>query len=143
MLSAFSGAKWDAFWWIYIRGEPVPPYSHVGLDVAATLKRQASVADAVTRAINYHPQSFLPMEEDLEDSKAKRKAEAEAAARKRGGSAQNQQSAKKKKIDANANPCHGIVYNGACNRPDCQFDHHVGRCKAYKEAHPDGPPTRR
>ena len=41
-----SGAKWDAFWWIYIRGEPVPTYSHVGLDVSATLKRQASVADA-------------------------------------------------------------------------------------------------
>ena len=49
--SAVSGAKWDAFWWIYIRGEPVPTYSHVGLDVSATLKRQASVADAVTRAI--------------------------------------------------------------------------------------------
>ena len=49
---AFSGSKWDAFWWIYIRGEPVPTYARrVGLDVSATLKRQASVADAVTRAI--------------------------------------------------------------------------------------------
>ena len=51
--------------------------------------------------------------------------------------------AEKKKVDAGANPCHGVVYSGVCTKADCQFDHHAGRCKAFKEAHPDGPPPRR
>ena len=45
------GAKWDAFWWIYLRNNPTPTYSHVGLDIAATLNKQAPVADALKRAI--------------------------------------------------------------------------------------------
>ena len=63
---------------------------------------------------------------------------------KKGGGAQNGGPApKKKKIDANANPCHGQVYSGACAKKDCPFNHHVARCAAYKAEHPDGPPGRR
>jgi hypothetical protein len=96
--------------------------------------------DAVTRAINYHPQAFLPLDEDLEEAKPKMKGGTTGA--KRAGPQAASPVNKKKKIDASANPCHGVVYSGVCTKADCQFDHHAGRCKAFKEAHPDGPPRR-
>ena len=99
--------------------------------------------DAVTRTINYHPQAFLPAEEDLEESRAKTKSDTKNTTTKRASPAQQPASAKKKRIDAGVNPCHGMVYNGACAKAECPFDHHAGRCKAFKEAHPDGPPARR
>ena len=102
--------------------------------------------DAVTRTINYHPQAFLPMDEDLEDtSRAKKGGGGGPAtgAQKRGAPSGGGQTPKKKKIDASANPCHGQVYSGACTKKECPFDHHTERCAAFKAAHPDGPPGRR
>ena len=50
---------------------------------------------------------------------------------------------KKQKIDANAPPCHGMAFHGLCKKgADCPYDHHAGRCAAYKKKHPDGVPKR-
>ena len=113
---------------------------------------------AVDMLIEYHPSHLRPSEEELRRSeeaarqraKKRREAEAAEAARKkarlvplgrpdetpRGGGA-------KKKMDPTCAPCHGIVYHGSCKKADCPFDHDEARCKAFKEAHPDGPPGRK
>ena len=44
---AADGSAWDAFWYIYRRGENTPAYSHIGLDTSASLHRQTHVADKV------------------------------------------------------------------------------------------------
>ena len=41
--TAPSGGSWDGFWYIYRRGESTPAYSHIGLDVSATLNNQLHV----------------------------------------------------------------------------------------------------
>jgi hypothetical protein len=42
---------WDAFWYIYRRGETTPAYSHIGLDTSATLNNQKHVGDSIRAAI--------------------------------------------------------------------------------------------
>ena len=42
---------WDAFWYIYRRGETTPAYSHLGLDTSACLNRQKHVAGALHECI--------------------------------------------------------------------------------------------
>ena len=49
---------------------------------------------------------------------------------------------KVKVIDASRPPFHGIAYSGVCNRQGCTYDHHAGRCQAFKEANPEGPPRK-
>ena len=43
--------RWDAFWYIYRRGETTPAYSHIGLDTSATLNNQKHVQAAMHRCI--------------------------------------------------------------------------------------------
>jgi len=45
------GSRWDAFWYIYRRGETTPAYSHIGLDTSATLNNQTHVAAAMDTCI--------------------------------------------------------------------------------------------
>ena len=47
---------------------------------------------------------------------------------------------KRKPEDSSRPPCHGQVYSQKCNKEGCTFDHHAGRCEAYRTKHPDGPP---
>ena len=46
-----SDDRWDAFWYIYKRGETTPAYSHIGLDTSATLNNQKHVAAAMHTCI--------------------------------------------------------------------------------------------
>jgi len=46
-----NGEPWDAFWYIYKRGETTPAYSHIGLDTSATLSYQKHVAQAIHACI--------------------------------------------------------------------------------------------
>ena len=88
-------------------------------------------------------QKFKQRQEQDANPRAKTKSDTKNTTTKRASPAPQPASAKKKRIDAGVNPCHGMVYNGACGKAECPFAHHAGRCKAFKEAHPDGPPARR
>jgi len=57
------GNYWDAFWYIYRRGDNTPGYSHIGLDTSATLMGQSHIALKLKEAIALVPQlqSELPM----------------------------------------------------------------------------------
>eukprot|EP00965_Chrysotila_dentata_P032015 1067513-Pleurochrysis_carterae.AAC.2 len=44
---------WDAYWYIYRRGDQTPSYSHVGVDTSATLNKQKHVAELVKLAVEY------------------------------------------------------------------------------------------
>ena len=98
-----------------------------------------------------------PSDEELRrGEEAQRQKQAAAAKRKRETEAQAQRErlklgridegatprggSKMKRIDASAAPCHGMVYHGVCNKENCNFDHDPGRCAAFKEKHPAGPP---
>ena len=48
---AESGGEWDAFWYIYRRGETTPAYSHIGLDTSASLNHQTHVCQKVKECI--------------------------------------------------------------------------------------------
>ena len=50
--TAADGSRWDAFWYIYRRGDNTPGYSHIGLDTSATLKNQTHVAGKLKEAID-------------------------------------------------------------------------------------------
>ena len=103
-------------------------------------------------SLERHEEELRRSEEISRQRAAKKRREAEAAeiARKKaklvapGRQEETPRSGgSKKKMDATCAPCHGIVYHGSCKKPDCPFDHDEGRCKAFKEAHPDGPPARK
>lgn len=99
--------------------------------------------EAVRRAIEYRPRSFQPTEEELAALEQSRNATQRRAGEKNklGTNEKNNTPNKKAKTeDANAPPCHGQVYHGACRKSDCQFDHNATRCEAFKKKHPDGPP---
>jgi len=49
---ADNSSAWDAFWYIYRRGDNTPGYSHIGLDTSATLNNQRHVASKLKDAIN-------------------------------------------------------------------------------------------
>lgn len=115
---------------------------------------------AVEMLTEYHPSHLRPSEEELhrsdeiarQRSKRRREAEAAEAARRKARLAKPEAvkqeetprgGVSRKKMDATCAPCHGIVYHGSCKKPDCPFDHDEGRCKTFKEAHPDGPPGRK
>lgn len=44
-------SDWDGFWYIYRRDDETPSYSHMGIDMAATLSKQTHVAAVVVTAI--------------------------------------------------------------------------------------------
>ena len=105
--------------------------------------------------VEYHPSHLRPSEEELRRSEeARRKGDEAARKRKldtelqrarnkqRVGDVLTPRGGGKKKMDASAAPCHGVVYHGTCNKEGCNFDHDPGRCAAFKEKHPDGPPQR-
>ena len=52
---AANGSRWDAFWYMYRRGDNTPAYSHIGLDTSATLNKQSHVADRIREAIDAVP----------------------------------------------------------------------------------------
>ena len=52
---AINGSQWDAFWYIYKRGDNTPGYSHIGLDSSATLNNQKYVASKLKEAIDAVP----------------------------------------------------------------------------------------
>lgn len=52
---AADGSRWDAFWYIYRRGDNTPGYSHIGLDTSASLHAQKHVADKLREAIDLVP----------------------------------------------------------------------------------------
>ena len=47
------GSAWDAFWYIYKRGENTPAYSHIGLDTSATLNEQKHVSNRFKELIDH------------------------------------------------------------------------------------------
>jgi hypothetical protein len=49
-------SRWDAFWYIYRRGDNTPGYSHIGLDQSATLNKQTHIAGKVMEAIESIPE---------------------------------------------------------------------------------------
>mmetsp|Transcript_34818 Transcript_34818/g.69416 ORF Transcript_34818/g.69416 Transcript_34818/m.69416 type:complete len:236 (-) Transcript_34818:480-1187(-) len=59
-------SKWDAFWYIYRRGDNTPGYSHIGLDQSATLNNQAHIAGKIKEAIDMVPdiQASMPTPSD-------------------------------------------------------------------------------
>lgn len=98
---------------------------------------------AVSLVMEYHPSAFRPTEEEQREHENARRSQTRTPGTKdRRSSEPSAGGGKKPKIDANAPPCHGIVYSGRCNKPECPFDHDEKRCKAYKEAHPTRPPPK-
>lgn len=53
---AADGGAWDAFWYIYRRGDNTPAYSHIGLDMSATLLKQTHVSAKIKEVIDLVPQ---------------------------------------------------------------------------------------
>jgi hypothetical protein len=53
---AADGSKWDAFWYIYRRGDNTPAYSHIGIDTSASFNHQQHVANKVFECIDHVPQ---------------------------------------------------------------------------------------
>ena len=102
---------------------------------------------AVKLLVEYHPSAFRPEEEELRIAEAGRGSTTPGRApgqKSKGGGTtpQPQPKVAKKTVDKDRPPCHGIAYNGVCKKEACGFDHHAGRCKAFKEANPDGPPQK-
>jgi hypothetical protein len=52
---ASDGSRWDAFWYIYRRGDNTPAYSHIGLDTSAMLRTQTHVSGKLKEAIDLVP----------------------------------------------------------------------------------------
>ena len=126
------------------------------------LKVQHHFDSAVEMLVEYHPSHLRPSDEELrkaEEASRQKKAAGEkrrleqlAAEAKKyriarvgddGGHPATPRGGKAKKIDASVAPCHGVAYHGVCNKEECPFDHDVARCKAFKEANPDGPPKKK
>ena len=57
--TAANGSKWDAFWYIYRRGDNTPGYSHIGLDTSATLNNQKHVKAKLLEVIDLVPELRL------------------------------------------------------------------------------------
>ena len=112
-------------------------------EMAMELAGEHHFDKAVKLLVEYHPSALRPNEEELREGGARQTNSRKVGQKDKSGSGGGTATPTKKLIDASRPACHGIAYNGACNRPGCTFDHHVGRCKAFKEANPEGPPSRK
>ena len=127
------------------------------------LKSRMHFDKAVAELKEHHPSCLRPAEAELREmeKKAAEAREKQAAkARSQQKTAEEQRAKereqkrmgnhrevsfetpnkKRKPEDSSRPPCHGQVYSQKCNKEGCTFDHHAGRCEAYRTKYPDGPP---